>query len=181
MKFLRLNVFSLISLLIGVFLLLYFFAYANNRIVYVDSGKLLGGYKSMIEARKEFDKKQSVWQANIDTLTRDVQKAIKDYSKTSALGTDKEKQLAKELISSKQKELYDYQNAIKQNAGDEEQRLSQSVLATINAYLLRYGKKQGYKMILVAANGNIAYADDAVDITDKVIEDLNREYSPSAK
>lgn len=180
MRFLRQNIFPVVTLFIVIVLVsLYFIAFAGSKIVYVDSGRLLSGYKAMVEARKEFDKKQSTWQANVDTLTREVQQAIRDYSKTSALGTEKEKQLAKELITSKQKELYDYQNAIKQNASDEEQRLTQSVLVTINSYLSRYGKKQGYKMILVAANGNIAYADDAADITDKVIEDLNREYSPT--
>src|ERR1700761_3660372 len=116
MKFLRQNIFPVITLCIVIVLVsLYFFAFAGGKIVYVDSGRLLSGYKAMVEARKEFDKKQSTWQANVDTLTREVQQAIRDYSKTSALGTEKEKQLAKELISSKQKELYDYQNAIKQN------------------------------------------------------------------
>jgi outer membrane protein len=67
------------------------------------------------------------------------------------------------------------------NAGAEEQRLSQSVLTTVNAYLLRYGKKHGYKMILIAANGNIAYADADMDITDKIVEELNKEYSVPVK
>ena len=181
MKFLRLNVFPLTTLLIAALLLLYFFAFANTKIVYVDSGKLLAGYKGMIEARKEFDKKRTSWQANIDTLTRDVQDAIKKYSKDLSTGTDKEKQLSKELIQSKQKGLIDYQNAIRQNAAQEEDRLNQEVLSTVNAFLLRYGKKHGYKMILVAANGNIAYADPSMEITDKIVEELNKEYSVPVK
>jgi outer membrane protein len=182
MKSLRINVLVLFFLLLISFLLLYFFVFANNnKIVYVDSAKLLNGYKGMLEARKEFEKKHSAWQANIDSLTRDVQDAIKKYGKSISLGTDKEKQLAKELIGSKQKELYDYQNAIKQNESQEEERLNQSVFTTVDAYLLRFGKKQGYKMILIATNGNIAYADDASDITDRVVEDLNKEYAVPPK
>jgi outer membrane protein len=164
-----------------IFLLLSFYVFSPNKIAYVDSARLLNGYKAMVEARKEFDKKQATWQANIDTLTNDVQNAIKTYEKTAALGTEKERQLAKELINTKQKQLYDYQNATRQNAGAEEQRLSQSVLTTVNAYLLRYGKKHGYKMILIAANGNIAYADADMDITDKIVEELNKEYSVPVK
>jgi outer membrane protein len=181
MNLLRRNLLSLTALLIAVFLLLYTFVFSSTRVAYVDSGKLLNGYKAMVEARKEFEKKQSAWQSNIDTLTRDVQDAIKKYEKSAALGTDKEKSLARELITSRQKQLYDYQNAIKQNAGQEEQRLTQDVLSTVNTYLLRYGKKHGYKMILVAANGNIAYADNDMDITDKIVEDLNKEYSVPVK
>lgn len=181
MSLLRRNLLALIALLLAAFLCLYTFVFGSTKVAYVDSGKLLNGYKAMVEARKEFEKKQTAWQSNIDTLTHDVQDAIKKYEKTAALGTDKEKQLARELITSRQKQLYDYQNAIKQNAGQEEQRLTQNVLSTVNSYLLRYGKKNGYKMILVAANGNIAYADNSMDITDKIVEDLNKEYSVPVK
>jgi len=173
----------IIGILIGASL---FFIYSftlsrNNGIVYVDSGKLLTGYKSMVEARKEFEKKRSVWQANVDTLSKGVQDAIKKYSKDLSVGSDKEKRLSKELIQTKQKELMDYQNAIKQDASKEEERLNQSVFSTVNNYLQRFGKKNGYKLILIAANGNIAYADPSMDITDKVVEELNREYSGMSK
>lgn len=175
---------ALSTFIIGIcvaFLFIYIFGFSHSNIGYVDSSKLLVGYKSMVEARKELEKKQTVWQGNIDSLAKDVQDAIKKYEKTVATGTDKEKSLTKELISSKQKELFDYQNAIKLNAGQEEQRLTQSVYSTINAYLLRYGKSKGYKLILIAANGNIAYGDPSLDITDKVVEDLNKEYAVSIK
>lgn len=170
-----------ISVAILFVLTAYLFFFSNGKIVYIDSGKLLTSYKGMIEARKEYDKKNNVWKANIDTLTKDVQDAIKKHEKTLALGSATEKELSKELIRSKQKELLDYQNAIRQNAGEEEARLNQQVLGIINAFLTRYGKKHGYKMILIAANGNIAYADPSMEITDKVVEELNKEYAVPVK
>ena len=181
MKFIRANAVALLSLLVTLCVIFYFTLFANNKVVYVDSGRLLTGYKAMVAARGEFDKKQEAWKNNVDSLTKDVEDAIKGYSKTAALGTDKEKELAKQLINTKQKELYDYQNAIKQNAGQEEQRLTKDVYATINAYLLRYGKAHGYKLILIASNGNIGYADESIDITDKIIDDLNKDYSVPVK
>ena len=181
MKLQKLLAYSIPFFLLCACLLVYYIAFANTKIVYVDSQKLLDGYKGMIEARKEYDKKREVWQSNIDTLTKDVQNAIKNYSKNLATGTEKEKQLSHELIQSKQKELIDYQNAIKQNAQQEQDRLNQQVLTTVNAFLLRYGKKNGYKMILIAANGNIAYADPSMEITDKIVEELNKEYAVPVK
>ncbi|MCF3107871.1 OmpH family outer membrane protein [Niabella sp. CC-SYL272] len=159
----------------------YLIFFRATRIAYVDSAKLLTGYNAMVAARSEFEAKKKVWESNIDSLTNDVRNAIGTYEKTAALGTEKEKQLSKELIGTKQKQLQDYQNAIRQNAAQEEQRLSQSVLTTVNAFLSRFGKTHGYKMILVAANGNIAYADPALDITDKVVEQLNKEYAVPVK
>src|SRR5258705_10534595 len=148
-----------------VFLLVKGFFFPSPAIAYVDSGKLLNGYNAMVQARTEFEKKEAAWKANIDSLTNDIQEAMKKYEKTAAMGTDKEKQLSRELITTKQKQLYDYQNAIKQNASQEEQRLTQNVLTTVNNYLLRYGKKNGYKMILIESNGKIACANPGMDIT----------------
>lgn len=181
MKFIRANLLLIINTLAVTFLILSYFFFSTNKIAYVDSAKLLTGYKAMVQARSEFDEKQKTWGANIDSLTNDVKDAIQRYEKTAALGTEKEKQLSKELITGKQRQLYEYQNAIKQNASQEEQRLTQNVLSTVNAFLLRYGKKHGYKIVFIAANGNIAYADQGMDITDKVVEQLNKEYAVPAK
>jgi outer membrane protein len=180
MTYLQRNLLSILALVFSLFVLGYVFIFSKSRVAYVDSGKLLGGYKAMVEARKEFEKKQSVWQTNVDSLTKDVTDAIKKYENT-AKGTDKEKELAKELVTTKQRQLYEYQNAIKQKAADEEQRLTQNVLTTVNSYLERYGKKHNYRMILIAANGNIAYADADMDITDKIVDDLNKEYAIPVK
>lgn len=175
------NVLLWSSLLLSLFLLVYVFFFSSTRVVYIDSGKLLTGYKGMVEARKEYDKKAALWQSNVDTLAKEVQDAIKKYEKDLALGTPKEKQLSKDLIENKQKQLADYQNATRQNASQEEGRLNQQVLSTVNAFLGRYGKKHNYKMILIAANGNIAYADPSMDITDKIVEELNKEYAVPVK
>jgi outer membrane protein len=177
----RQAILPVISLLVCIFLAVYLLFFRSDKIVYVDSGKLLTGYKAMVQAKAEFEKKQNGWKSNIDSLTNDVQDAIKKYEKTLALGSDKEKQMAKELIGGKQKGLYDYQTAIRQNSTQEEQKLTQNVLSTVNAFLLRYGKKHGYKMVLIAANGNIGYADESLDITDKIVEELNNEYSTPSK
>ncbi|TWI85736.1 periplasmic chaperone for outer membrane proteins Skp [Lacibacter cauensis] len=157
------------------------FIISSVKIGYVDSSKLLNEYKAMIQARSEFEKKQAGWRSNMDTLTAEVKSAISKYEQLTISGSASEKQVAKELISTKQKQLYDYQNTIRQNAQQEEQKLTQSVLATVNSFLLSYGKKNGYKLILIAANGNIAYAEPSMDITNKIVEALNKEYATPAK
>jgi len=135
----------------------------------------------MIDARKDYDKKNIAWRSNVDSLSKDVENAIKAYSKELSTGTDKEKKLSKELIQSKQRDLMEYQNAVKQDAAQEESKLNEKVFTVINAYMQKFGKMQGYKMILIAANGNIAYADASIDITDRVIQDLNKEYDSIGK
>jgi|SRR5687768_5722091 len=179
MKLNRSGLLILLLFLSVIFLYLYQFVFSSTRIAYVDSAKLLASYEAMKDARHEYEMKTKAWQANIDTLSFDVQQSIRDYEKTAATGSPKERELARKLIANKQKELTDYQRAIQQNAQQEEGKLNQDVVSQINSFLTGYGKKHNYKIILIAANGNIAYADRAMDITEEVIEQLNNNYAKS--
>jgi outer membrane protein len=175
------GIFVVATLCLIVFLYLWTFIFSSDKIGYVDSSKLLNEYKAMVQARAEFEKKQAGWRSNIDTLTSEVKSVMSKYEQLTVSGSAGEKQMAKELIGTKQKQLYDYQNTIRQNAQQEEQKLTQNVLTTVNAFLLKYGKSNGYKLILIAANGNIAYAEPSMDITDKIVEALNKEYATRSK
>jgi outer membrane protein len=56
--------------------------------------------------------------------------------------------------------------------------MTSDVVTQVNAYLKKYGESKGYTVILAATEyGNLAYADDDLDITDEVLEGLNKEYS----
>jgi len=147
-------------------------------VVYVDSSKLLNQYKGMEAARAAYQQKASAWKANIDTLANEVQQQIFKYEKESKSLTAKERQLSQELIRSKQKQFADYQQAMNTQAQQEDAKMTQEVVTQINAYLKKYGEANGYKIILAATQyGNLAYADEGLDITDEVLAGLNKEYS----
>jgi outer membrane protein len=154
----------------------------DDKIAYVDSVKILNDYKGSAEARKAYESKGKVWQANIDTLTGEVKTAIQKYEKSLATLSKKEQDLSKQLIRDKQRQLADYQRGIQENAKQEDGKLTQNVVAQINAYMATYGKQHNYKIILIAnQSGTIAYAREGLDITPEVIEGLNKDYVPAGK
>lgn len=167
-----LNIFSIACIL---FLFTYIFLIKDDNIVYVESAKIMSEYKGALRAKKEYDAKVRLWQSNIDTLTIEVQNSIKKYEKELNGVSAKERELSKQLLDTKQKQLTDYQNAIRENARQEESKLFQGVVQEVNAFLLKYGKDHNYKIILIAnQSGTIAYAREGLDITTKVIEELNK-------
>src|SRR5579862_428268 len=103
-------------MIISVFFLLFNYFFKNDKIAYVDSGRILNEYKGSAEAKKAYQDKAKVWQANIDTLTNEVKGSIQKYEKSIATLSSKEQDLTKQLIQTKQKQLNDYQRAIQQNA-----------------------------------------------------------------
>lgn len=164
-------------LIIAISILLYKAIFHNEKIAYVDSGLILSEYKGSIEAKKAYQIKAAVWQANIDTLSNEIKASIQKYEKSVAVMSKTEQDLSRQLIDSKQKQLANYQRGTQENARQEEGKLTQSVVAQINAFLLSYGKKHNYKLILIAnQSGTIAYARDGMNITSEVIKELNNEY-----
>lgn len=149
----------------------------SQRLVYVDSARLLAKYQRMVDARKAYQKKATAWQTNVDTLAADVQTAIRQYEHSLTASSFKDQNLAKELIRTKQKRLKDYQQSTQQTAQQEEAQATQEVIKQVNAFLDQYGKDHGYDLILVAnQTGNIAYARSGLDITEQVTTQLNKQY-----
>jgi len=162
---------------LSIIALFYLHFSASPQLAYVDSTKVLANYEGMKQAQKEFQAKAVTWQANVDTLGKELQESLSDHEKNLASMSKKEQELSTELLRTKQQQLRQYQQAISQQAQEEEIQATQVVLEEVNAYLRSFGKEQGYKIILAATDaGNIAYADEALDITDEVLEGLNKVY-----
>lgn len=159
-------------------LFLGYFTYQQSFIVYVDSNQLINNYRGMQDARKAYQQKAASWKANIDTLSSEVQQRIMAHEKQSSKMTTKERELSLELIRTKQKQLIDYQQAMNAQAQQEDTKMTGDVIAQINSYVKKYGEQEGYMIVMAATEyGNIAYADEGLDITEQVLEGLNKEYS----
>lgn len=166
-----------IALSVTLLILIYFQFFKTQKVVYVDSAQLLNNYEGMINARKAFQAKAEGWKANIDTLTNEVKSSIMDYEKEQGRMSTKERELSQELIRSKQQQLSQYQQAMNTQAQQEDQKMTSAVVVQVNAYLKKYGEQKGYTIIFAATDyGNIAYADEKLNVTEEVLEGLNKEY-----
>jgi outer membrane protein len=149
----------------------------EKKVVYVDAIRLISKYEGTDDARKDLNIKSQSWQANLDTLKHEVDQVMETYEKNKASASAKEKALMEELIKSKQQQFLSYEQSVKEQYQKQDQEISQQLLNKVNDYIKRYGEDQGYTIILAATHyGNIAYADKSLDITESVLEGLNREY-----
>ncbi len=168
--------------LIALIVLAAFFLADRDTIVFIDSTKVINSYDGMAEARKAYQAKVTAWKANIDTLAVEVQKEVLRYEKEGARMSPREKDLSQELIRTKQEQLIGYQKAVNEQAGQEDATATKKVIDEINAYIKAYGQANGYTIVLAATEyGNIVYAEEYLDITEKVIEGLNKNVGTGMK
>lgn len=91
--------------------------------------------------------------------------------------TVKERDLTRQLLQNKQQQLADYQKATQENAANEDGKMTKQVIDEVNQYIKNYGQQNGLRIILAATEyGNIAYAEDGIDITEEILDGLNKKY-----
>jgi outer membrane protein len=129
--------------------------------------------KEMQALKKQSDKEGEILKANEDTLMAEFQNELKRYEKDLTKMSTKEKQLSTQLLETKRNQILQYQQATQQKSQQNMQQKSQTVLVNINKYISEYGKEKGYKIIFATTNGNIAYADQGIDITEEIIKKIN--------
>jgi outer membrane protein len=170
-----------INMILTGFLLLNHFK-SNESVVYVDAVKLVANYKGMDVAKKELEARSLNWNANLDTLQRELESTVANYEKTRNILSAREKQLTEELLRTKQEQFLNYQQMVKESFQKADQEYSTKVLGKVNEFIKRYGEEHGFTIIFAATQyGNIAYANTDLDITDELLTGLNTEYQVSAK
>ena len=146
-------------------------------LVYVDVNKLLDGYKRTKIEKAAFDKKAKTMKSNVDSLLTDWQNELKTYEKERSGMSKKELELKQELLGNKQQQINNYQQAVQKQLVEEDKKVTQTVINDINDFVKEYGKKNGYKVIFGATgSGTIMYGEDAADLTEKVLTELNAEF-----
>jgi outer membrane protein len=112
----------------------------------------------------------------------DWQKELKDYEKERAGMIKKELELKQELLTNKQQQVNNYQQAIQRQIQDEDQKVTKTIINDINDYIKEYGKTHGHDIIFGASgNGSTMYASPKSDLTQKILEGLNKEFKGQHK
>ena len=130
------------------------------------------GQQAKQQLESYFNKKQKKLDAKSETLKQKMED-LKDKEKVLDKGDyEKEVETLQEEIVALQNTYADYQKKVL----DKEMELTEPILKKLEEILERIGKKEGYTVIL--RKEAVAWAPTYTDITDKVIQEYNKE--PSA-
>ena len=96
----------------------------------------------------------------------------KTYKTDSAVMSNEQKKKAEDNIIQNKRRFQFEQQSLKEDLQSKQRELLQKVQVSIKSAIQEYGSKNGYDFIFTDAS--IAYASDAVDITDKILEELKK-------
>ena len=147
------------------------------KIGYVDVVRLKKEYKEYMEAEAKFEKLMVVWQAKADSMQSEMKDLSDKLEKPSPLLTEQGKNDIRDKFAKKQEE---YQTFVSQVMGQDgeaakrEAELSKPLIDKINTVIKLIALKGNYTYVLDSTAGSVIYANEAYDLTDEVLAELNK-------
>ncbi len=183
MKTMKRNLIGLIAVVFGV-VLFTGASFAQLKIGYINSDRILREYKEAQDVQKQLDAKNQEWQRQAQQMQQEIQRKQDELESQSLL-------LSEEKKAEKQAEIQDLFNKLQQfqlekwgqngEAFRLQQQLLKPILDKINQVLQRIGKEEGFDYIFDSVAGNIVYASPKQpDLTERVLEELNKGVASSA-
>lgn len=150
-------------------------ARASEKFGYVSIERIGDAYSKAKEYMKNLENKEASYTAEIDKKRNEV----KQFQDKINLLNDKEKEAKSTELETKIKNFQEFarqkQSDLRKEQIDKTIELSKDIKETIT----KFSEKEGYTLVFDAAA--LAYQPKGMDITDKVIEILNKDYSVKAK
>lgn len=158
----------------------------ETKIGYIDTKEIFSKFKGAVEIQKQLDKEIEEWKTEEQKKKREVDSLKRELEKVALLLSVEKKKEKETFLKTKQDEYEQYVKEIWGEEGKLHQRnveLTKPVIEKINTIVRKIGDEEKFSIILDSSDGNIVYAPSSSDITQRVIDELNREegYAPVAK
>jgi outer membrane protein len=156
------------------------FAGSTLPMAYIDVDSLMSKYQYSIDLLEQLTKKYENSRANLTEKLRKWQSEAADFQRkyeTNSFLSQERAQAEQQRLIKKQEELQQLEAQLSQEFGDEQMRLNESLRKAIISQLKEFNKDKGYHIVYGKINDNILYADDAYNITNEVIDFLNKNYA----
>ncbi len=149
----------------------------EGRIGYVDSMRLRTECKEFTDAQAQFDQNVKGWQDEAAQMKKVIDSLKVDLEKTSLILSEAKKKEKQDLLDAEERKYQKLTNDIFGPGGKAEKRnaeLTKPILDKINLVLEKIATEENFVIIFDSVNGNIAYAKKDLDLTDLVLEELEK-------
>jgi Skp family chaperone for outer membrane proteins len=145
---------------------------------YVDSVRIFDAYTLAQDSQKRFAREIEAWRLDSDERRKALDQ-LRAEAHEQALGLSEEKRVEKEAEVQKAQGEYDqFVQAFwgpNGKAAQMNQQLTQEIIQKVRDVVEKIAHDEAYDLILDAADGNVIFAVKSLDLTDRVIEILNKE------
>ena len=149
------------------------------RIVYFDIDTVMYRYKLAIDINKEMISKEARISATLDSKRKRIEDEVAqfEYRCNTKTCTDEQSFIReREKIMRKEQEYIKLRDELFSELERENQARLKELRDSISNFVFEHNKIKGYDFILTKIGDNIFYANQALDITQDIVDGLNKRY-----
>ncbi len=143
---------------------------------FIDSERIFAEYEGTKTAQAEFNAQLDQWTRDLETRRQELAAEAEQYESQRLILSEPKRAEREEDLQRKRAELDAMAQDIWGPNGRVAQRneeLTRPIIEKIRTVLQRIGEAEGFSIIFDATDGNVVYADDALDLTQRVLDELN--------
>ena len=153
---------------------------AGRKTVYVQVDSLLKNYEFFKDTRKELENKNFQLENELNTKGRSLQNEVQFFQQRAQTMTPEQARSTEAQLMKKQQDLVAYRDQSAQALGQEEAKKNEELYKNIRSYIEKYNKENGFEYVLgYSLGGGILFANPSLDVTQKILDGLNKEYKGS--
>ncbi|MBN1794982.1 MAG: OmpH family outer membrane protein [Candidatus Omnitrophica bacterium] len=145
-------------------------AYAVEKIAYIDVSRTFDEYQKTIDSEEKLKEKRETGQDQLNSLVEE----IKGMRQELDLLSDTAKEEKQTELDEKVRELQKVERDLRDELRRERDAMARDIFAEMKTVIEEYGAKEGYSLIL--DDKVLLYRDKSLDITDTILNVLNRKY-----
>ncbi|MEN8815688.1 MAG: OmpH family outer membrane protein [Nonlabens sp.] len=152
----------------------------SQKVAFVDSEKVYEEYQEKIDIEAEITKKQEDFKKKTDSLGMAYQMEAAPMQAKFGKLSQQQQQSNPEIVAFGQKwQMIESQiKAQEQSMQDELQKKLQELDTNVEEFIAAHAKKNNYSFVLGKnKSGGLIYGNEASDITETVIKELNEQYN----
>lgn len=143
-------------------------AFAADKLGYIDLSRTFSEYQKTKEYDKALNEKQGAYESERDKKVTE----IKQFQDKINLLSDKEKENKRPEMEAKVKALQEFDRQKQTDLRKEQDERMKEILKDIEETVKQYAEKEGYTLIF--NDRVLVYQLKSLEITDKIIESLNK-------
>jgi outer membrane protein len=145
---------------------------------YIDTVKIFAEFKETVDAEAIYKKEVDAWKKKASDMEATLATMREEIQSQSLMLSEEKLAEKKQLFDKNLQEYNQYMTDVFGDNGQAAKRnkeLTQPIVEKINAVIAQLAEAEGYTLILDAAQGNIVFAKKALDLTERVMQELEKQ------
>ncbi|OGJ88603.1 MAG: hypothetical protein A2268_08055 [Candidatus Raymondbacteria bacterium RifOxyA12_full_50_37] len=149
----------------------------NMKIGFIKSDEVFKKFKGTAEAQEKYDKEVAKWEQDAAQKEKQIKEIKEQMDKQGLLMSEAKKKEKEEEIKRLYVEYQGFVNKVFGNQGEafkKNEEYTKPIVKKINEILTEIGKNEQFDFIFDATAGGVVFANDAYDLTDRIVKELNK-------